>query len=70
MLESLFNTVAGLKTCNLIKKRLQHSCVPLNIANFLEQHFKRIPLVAATEYILSVALIFLELSFKFCLAVA
>ena len=23
-----------LQTCNLIKKRLQHRCLPLNIANF------------------------------------
>ena len=34
-LESLFNKVGGLKTCNFIKKRLQHSCFPMNIAKFL-----------------------------------
>ena len=33
--ESLFNKVAGLKVCNFIKKRIQHKCFPLNIANFL-----------------------------------
>ena len=35
MLESLFNKVAGLQTCNYIKKRLQHSCFPVNIKKFL-----------------------------------
>ena len=30
-----FNKVAGLKTCNFIKKRLQHSCFPVIIAKFL-----------------------------------
>ena len=35
MLESYFNQVAGLKDYNFIKKRLQHSCFPLNIAKFL-----------------------------------
>ena len=35
MLESLFNRVAGLKASSFIKKRLQHSCFPLNIAKFL-----------------------------------
>ena len=31
-----FNKVAGLQACNLIKKRLQHSCFPVKIANFLK----------------------------------
>ena len=35
-LESLFNKAAGLLTCNLIKKRLQHRCFPVNIAKFLK----------------------------------
>ena len=35
LLESLFNRVAGLKASSFIKKRLQHSCFPLNIAKFL-----------------------------------
>ena len=34
-LESLFNKAAGLKAYNFIKKRLQLSCFPLNIAKFL-----------------------------------
>ena len=34
MLESLFNKVADLKACNLIKIRLQHSCFPMNFAKF------------------------------------
>ena len=35
MLESLFNKVAGLKVCNVIKKSLQHRCFPVNITKFL-----------------------------------
>ena len=35
VLESLFNEVAGLQTCNVIKKRLQHRCFLVNIANIL-----------------------------------
>ena len=34
-LDSLFNKVASLEACDLIKKRLQLSCFPLNIAKFL-----------------------------------
>ena len=34
-LESFFNNVASLQTSNFIKKRLQHSCFPMNIAKFL-----------------------------------
>ena len=36
MLESLFNIAGGLKVCNSIKKRLQHSCLPLKLAKFLK----------------------------------
>ena len=32
VLESLFNKASGLKDCNLIKKRVQQSCFPVNIA--------------------------------------
>ena len=32
---SRFNRLAGFKTCNFIKKRLQHWCFPMNIAKFL-----------------------------------
>ena len=35
MLESLFNRLAGFKICNFLKKRLQHRCFPVNIAEFL-----------------------------------
>ena len=35
VLESLFDEVAGLKTCNFIKKRLQHRCFSVNILKFL-----------------------------------
>ena len=31
MLESLFNKVADLQTCNVIKKRLQYRCFPVHI---------------------------------------
>ena len=33
--ESLFNKLAGLKGCNLIKKRLEHRCFPVKFTNFL-----------------------------------
>ena len=39
MLESPFNKAACLKVCNSIKKRLQHSCFPVNLAKFLKTHF-------------------------------
>ena len=35
VLESLFNKVTGLHPCNLTKKRLLHSCFPVNIVKFL-----------------------------------
>ena len=37
--ESLFNNVAGFKACKFIKKRLQHRCFPVNIANILRTSF-------------------------------
>ena len=39
MLESLSNKVAGLKKGNFIKKRLQHSCFPMNTERFLRTAF-------------------------------
>ena len=39
MLESLFNKAAELKTCNFIKKRLQHRCFSLKFAKFLRTLF-------------------------------
>ena len=51
VLESLFNKVAGLKACNFIKKRLQYSCFPVNIAKMLRKaFFYRAPSVAASKY--------------------
>ena len=35
MLESPFNRFAGFKTCNFVKKGLQHRCFLVNIARFL-----------------------------------
>ena len=34
MLEFLFNNVAGLQACNFIKKRLQQTYFPVNLAKF------------------------------------
>ena len=34
-LESLLNKVTGPQACNFTKKRLQHSCFPVNLAKFL-----------------------------------
>ena len=52
MLESLFNEVAGLKTCNFIKKRHQHRSFPVNIAKFLRTVFYGTSPVDAYEYML------------------
>ena len=35
-LESLFNKFAGIQSDNFITKRLQHMCLPVNIAKFLK----------------------------------
>ena len=39
VVEFLFNTVAGLKAHNFIKKKLRHRCFPLNTAKFLRTTF-------------------------------
>ena len=36
VLESVFNRLAGFKTCNFLKKRLRHRCFPVDIAKFLK----------------------------------
>ena len=41
MLESLFNKVTGLQACNFTRKRLQHRCFPMNIANFKNTYFEK-----------------------------
>ena len=38
VLEYLFNKAAGLKVCNSIKKRLQHSCLRVKLAKFRSSH--------------------------------
>ena len=50
VLESLFNKVADLKAHNLIKKRIQHMCFPVNIEKFSRTVFHRTPPVAASYY--------------------
>ena len=39
MLEAIFNKAAGLKVCKSIIKRLQHSCLPVKLAEFLKTPF-------------------------------
>ena len=41
VLKFLFNKVAGLKTCNFIKKRLQHRCFRVKFAKYLRTSFLR-----------------------------
>ena len=48
VLEPIFNKVVDLKACNFIKKRLQHSCFPVEYAIFLGTFFYRTPPVAAS----------------------
>ena len=49
VLESLYNKVAHLQAANVIKKRLQYRCFPVNIAKYLSAAIlkiicKRLPL--------------------------
>ena len=39
VVESLYNKVTGLQTCNFIKKRFQCRCFPADFANFLRTTF-------------------------------
>ena len=39
VLVSLFSKIASLEVFKFIKKRLQHRCLPANIANFLRQFY-------------------------------
>ena len=41
-MESLSDKVADLKACNIIKKRLQHRCFPVNIAKSLRTSILKI----------------------------
>ena len=41
VLESLFNRLAGFKTCDFLKKRLQHRCFFVKFAKFLRTPFWR-----------------------------
>ena len=40
MLEYIFSKVTGLKTCNVIKKGLQHRCFAVKFAKFLRARFR------------------------------
>ena len=52
MLESRFNKVADLKVSSFIKKRLQHSCFPLNVRKLLgTAFFYRTPPATASNCI-------------------
>ena len=46
-----FNKVAPLKPVTLLKKRLWHSCFPVNFATFLRTLFYRTPPLAASGLI-------------------
>ena len=48
ILKSLFNKVAGLKSCNFIKKRLQHTCFAVEFEKFLKTTFLRTATVDAS----------------------
>ena len=49
VLESLFNKIASPKTCNFIKKRLQHRCFAVTFGKFYEHLFYRTPPVGTFE---------------------
>ena len=49
VLESIYNKAAGLKVFNSIKKRVQHSCLPVKLAKFLKTPFYRGVSVAASD---------------------
>ena len=49
VLESLFNKVTGLQGHNFTKKRLQHRCFPVNIANFKNTYFEKHLRTAASD---------------------
>ena len=41
MLESLSNKVPDLKAGNFVKKRIQHTCFPVNIEKYLRAAFTK-----------------------------
>ena len=53
--ESLFNKIAGLKSCNFIKKRLQHRCFP-----FFIEHLWLLPYVEKNKILVDPLLVSLE----------
>ena len=69
VLESLFNKVAGLKACSLIKKRLQHKCLTVINAKVLRTaFFYRTPLVPASKFLVLMGKVNVEVSnfYQFC----
>ena len=49
MLKSLFDKVAGLKACNLIKNKLQHSYFPVKYTKFSRAPFTSLPWLFLNE---------------------
>ena len=47
MLKSLFNKIAGLKACNIVKSSIIHRCFLVIVAKLLRATFYRTALVAA-----------------------
>ena len=45
-----FNKVVGFRPATLFKKRLCHSCVPVNFAKFLRTPFYRAPPATTSDY--------------------
>ena len=43
VLESLFNKVADLQACNVLKKRLQYRCFPINLVKSLRAPILQLP---------------------------
>ena len=64
MLESLFNKVAGLKSCNSVKKRPQHRCFPVKFAKFLRTSFLQNSSNSSSDCFWGLTLVFKEVRNK------
>ena len=65
---SLFNKVAGRKSCNFIKKRLQHRCFRMKFAKFQETLFlyRALPMFASESSIIDVRQVSAEAAVRRC----